>query len=819
MNFKVFISIALICCIYNQSLQANSNNTGTISGKILDKDTQGAIDFVNISLFRKDSKNPYQVKASDNKGFFNFTNIEPGIYRLETSLLGYLPYKKEVDITAGNETDLGEILMKADSKLLKSVEVTGIRSNMKLEIDKKVFSVDQSISSAGASASDILKDIPSVDVDAEGTISLRNSSSVTVWINGKPAGLTSDNRGDVLAQMPAESIDRIEVITNPSAKFSPEGSAGIINLILKKDRKSGYYGSIRTGVSYPWGKELGANINYSSSKVDAYASIGLRNNINEGKGYTNRQIYGADTSYMNSDTKRSFEMSGLFMRGGIDYHLNKKQTLSLSGFSMNGSHNSNSDIAYDYLDHNMFRTKQRMRNSKSDEGHKNMEITMDYLWEIGEGHSLQTNLTYGKRENDENETYTQTDHNPLGEITNENFQKQTGPSTHEDWEFQADYVKKFSENMKIEAGIKSDWTQRNSEDNIFNGAWSGNQWILPSSPDVSNEFDYNEQIQAAYGTFTGKISKFGYQLGLRGENTNVSFVSTDNSTGIASPKDKKYFKVFPTIFLNYNISKSSDIQLNYSKRINRPRGRSLNPFVNISDSSNIRIGNPDLNPEYADAFELNFIKSWTSHTLTSSIYHNITNNVIQDISYIDNSVMYQKPSNVTNATASGLEIVAKDRLSKMIETTSTVNFYHSTMDAFSYRGLEYKGTSGFSWNARVNGTLVFGKGLSGQVSGAYSAPRIIAQGESKGSYSLDLGLRKNFLDNKLQLSVNAQNVLNSFNFENKTRGAGFRQETSNQFHGRSLRLNLTWNFGNLKPNKKQGRDENNEKTMEVDNEY
>ncbi|MDD4922459.1 MAG: TonB-dependent receptor [Bacteroidales bacterium] len=823
MNFKFLISLAVTLCIGSQILQAEINDTGKLSGKLLDKETKNAIDFVNITLYDQASATPYKAKISDTNGSFTFTDVKPGSYRLETKLLGYLSYNETIDIAAGNEKNLGEILLKPDSKLLKAVEVTGIRSNMKLEIDKKVFSVNQTIAAAGASASDILKDIPSVEIDAEGTVSLRNSESVTVWINGKPSGLTADNRGQVLEQMPAESIDRIEVITNPSAKFSPEGSAGIINIILKKDRKSGYYGSISAGASYPWGKNGGANINYSSSKIDAYANIGLRNEVHDGNGSIKRQTYKTDaltelidTSSLNSESSRTFGGSGLFMRAGIDYHLNNKHTISLSAFAMDGRRNTQSEVTNNFLDNHLLMTRQSLRNSTGESKHNNYDMTMDYQWEIAAGHSLQANLSHGKRSDSDHTTYTQTDYNSAFQVTNNSLQKQTGASNTEDWEFKVDYSKKFSERWKLEAGMKSEWTQRYSDINIFNGISSGNNWIIPSMPNSSNGFDYDEQIHAVYGTLTGKMtSKFGYQLGLRGEKTIVSFISTDRD-GASAPINKDYLELFPTIFLNYNFSEGSDIQLNYSKRINRPRGRALNPYVDISDSTNIRTGNPDLNPEFAHAFEMNFIKTWKSHTLSSSIYHRITNDVIQDIRYIETTgIMYQKPSNVTNSTSSGLELVSKDRMSKILETTATLNVYHNTMDAFTYRNTLYPGTSGFSWNARLNGTLIFGKGFSGQVSGFYAAPKIVAQGESKGNYSLDLGLRKNFLNNKLQLSVNARNILNSWNFSTTTRGPGFYQESFNQFFRQNVRVNLTWNFGNLKPKKKPGKDSNNDTPIDM----
>lgn len=810
MKVRYFVSLVLVFCISSQILKAKTISAGMVSGRILDEETSIAVDFVNVTLFKQGSTKPYKVNVTNSNGEFAFTEVASGSYRLEAALLGYSPFQKDIELLAGSGQELGDILLKTNSKLLKTVEITGIRSNMKMDIDKKTYSIDQSIAAAGASASDILKDIPSVEVDAEGSISLRSSQSVTIWINGKPSGLTAENRGQVLEQMPAENIDRIEVVTNPSAKYSPEGSAGIINILLKKNRKAGYYGSLNAGINQPWGKNFGANLNYSSSKLDAFANLGFREDEHSGSGKSSRQTYGLDknpmdTTYLNSSTKMTHGGHGLFMRAGLDYHLNDKHTLSLSGFAMDGGRSNLSDITNNYLDTWQNPTKKQLRNTTGENSHKNMELSFDYLWEIAAEHSLQANLSRGQRRFDNDNTYKQTVQDLLNNNSYNSYQIQKGPATSNDWELKIDYSKKFSENWKLEAGLNSEWESRYSENGIFNGLSSGTGWIFPASPNSKSGFDYDEQIHALYATLTGKVSpKFGYQLGLRAENSIVSFSSSDIH-GSGSPIEKNRLDLFPTLFLNYNLATGSDVQLNYSRRINRPRGRSLNPYVDISDTTLIRTGNPDLNPEYSNAFELNFMKTWKNHTLSSSLYHRTTAQVIQDIKYIDNSIMYQKPYNVTNTTASGLELVAKNKLSRILETTSTINLYESTMEAFRYRNYAYPESKGFSWNARLNGTLLLPKNLTAQISGFYTAPKIEAQGESRDLYSMDLGLRKSFMDSKLQLAFNARNILNTFKFENKSWGPGFYEETSNKYFGRDFRLNLTWNFGNLKPKPKAQR--------------
>ena len=805
MNIRSIFLIFSILLFYSTIISAAPDPTGSVGGKLLDQESKSPLDNVTVFIYQGTKTSPVKVVNTDEKGVFIFSDVLPGEYRVEASFLGYLPFEDVVRVLANQQTTLGDIGLKTNSKLLKVVEVTGLRSTMKLEVDKRVFSVDQSVAAAGASTSDILKNLPSVEVDAEGTVSLRNSTNVIIWINGKPSGLTSDNQAQVLEQMPAESIDRIEVITNPSAKYSAEGSAGIINILLKKDRKAGYYGSLRAGVSSPLGYNFGGNYNYSSPKWDLYANLGTRADVREGSGSTNRTTYTSPTStdpkeYMNSLTEQNRTHGGLFFRAGADYHFNDKHTLSLSGFAMNGNQDSKSAISYDYLDNNQLLTSKRQRNTVENGGHNNYEAELDYQWEIGPEHNLHAILSAGTGASPQTSNFTQTDYNSSNVETGSLRQNGSGSENEDEMDFQLDYTRKFSDKWKLEAGWKTSMESRLGDDMISD--LRGSTWNTNSK----NLFDYMEQIHAAYGTLTGKLTeKFGYQLGLRAEQTFVNFTSTNELTNAVDPHEKSYLKLFPTIFANYTFTEGTDMQLNYSRRINRPRGHSLNPFVNISDSSNIWVGNPDLNPEYSNNFELNFLKTWTEHTLSAALYHRISEQVIQDIRYLDNGIMKQTPENVTNSTSSGLELVAKDKVFKILETTTTLNLYQQTMDAFTYRGETYNGTNGFSWNVRMNGQILLPLGMMGQVSAFYSAPRIVAQGEMKAAYSLDLGLRKSFWDRNLQVSLNGQNLLNSFKFENTTSGPGFSQVTSNQFFSRTIRLNVTWNFGNLKPKEKEGK--------------
>ncbi|MBP7152642.1 MAG: TonB-dependent receptor, partial [Paludibacteraceae bacterium] len=314
------------------------NASVLVRGKVIDAASEAPLEFVNVTLYPAGSTVPSLGLTTDSKGNFEVSSLSNGKYQIKISMVGYKPFIEEINVR-GNVVELGIIKLSEDTKMLKEVEVVAQGTQMKFDIDKKVFSVDQNIASAGGSAADVLQNIPSVEVDNQGNVSLRNDANVEVWINGKPSGLTTDNRAQVLQQMPAGSIESIELITNPSAKYNPEGTAGIINLVLKKNRQGGYYGSVSAGVMFPDGAKLGENaginLNYSNSKIDAYANVGYRSMNMKGGGWNNRYNYlETDTTLLKQTTSSENNFEGLFMRAGLDWHLNDKNTFGFSGFGM-----------------------------------------------------------------------------------------------------------------------------------------------------------------------------------------------------------------------------------------------------------------------------------------------------------------------------------------------------------------------------------------------------------------------------------------------------------------------------------------------------
>ncbi|MDR0370266.1 MAG: TonB-dependent receptor family protein [Prevotellaceae bacterium] len=817
---KILFSILLFCAHLPM-------HAADIKGKIVEATTNRPLDFVNVVLSAPDSETIIAGAVSDIDGNFTIPSVKNGTYRLQISFLGYHAYNRDIAVGGGKNIELGSIKLYEDSQVLGEVEVIGQGSQMRFEIDRRVFSVDQNIAAAGGSVTEVLENIPSVEVDQEGNISMRNNESVEIWINGKPAGLTADNRGQVLQQMPAESIESIELITNPSAKFNPEGTAGIINLVLKKERKAGYYGSANLGAIYSNGAGLsgngGININYNSSHVDMYANVGYRNMKRQSDGLSKLTRFDDNghiilTQDQNSNNSGSFH--GLFLRAGIDVHINKKNTVGLSGFGMFGGGDSDNTIRYTQDNMNgVFNKFGSLNNSKNTRN--NFNISLDYRHEFDKpGTDLMVNLSYSKFDGKGDNQYNYLYETPLAY---ESKTSQHATNDNSRIQFKVDYTNKTTETGRLELGWQSYYQRSNDEANGFNRLTNA---VLPG---YYNVFDYQEQVHAAYATYGERFwDKFSVQAGLRAEYLDRHAVvkqydENEHPVTVDLP-DKSYFRLFPSLYLGYSISDRDEIQLNYTRRVERPRGWRINPHRDYSDSTNVSFGNPDLMPEFSSAFELNYMKSWDNHSLSSSLYYRYTNDVIQRISYIAPQSMESTFMNVTRSGDAGLELVARNRFFRMLNLTTSLNFYYRKVNEATYKNPlnnleEYIPSSeGFSWSGRMMANLLFSPTFSGQVTGNYSSPRVMAQGEQKARYSVDLGLRKSFFNRKFNINLMVRDLFNSRNNKSTTYGKGFERYSESRWMSRMYGVTLTYNFGNTNPKPTPRRNNNDQNELEMMNE-
>lgn len=801
MNYRLLMMTLLLGLSYQLFAQK-------ITGRIVEADTKEPLEFVNIALFKDGSDKLIKGTTTSQQGGFELGELEKGNYTLRISFVGYGTLNIPAVLTPKKPSlNLGNISLTQDSKVLKEVQVTGQRAQMKFEVDKKIFNVDQNIASAGASASEALSNIPSVTVDNEGNVSLRNNSAVTIWINGRPSGLSEENRAQILEQLPAESIESIEIITNPSAKFSAEGSAGIINIVMKKEKKTGYYGGVSANADSRGGYGVGANMNMSYNKLEGYINLGYRRREMKTTSETDRTSFrGEDSTYLYQTGKGSGNGGGLNLRLGATYNFSNKDALSFSGSGMWGERNQNNTINYRTL-YDTGIEKLSNRYSKENGSHDMMEGSIDYLHTFNKNSDLRAAVSFDYMNMGGNSQYTQKD--PSATY----YQLQETPRNRHEWEMTLDYTNAWKNGMKLEAGYKGSMNQQDSKTTT----WSDLDKITEETS-LYNDFKYSENIQALYATFTGKTGKFNYMAGLRGEYTHYTTQSPGKEQNITPKYTRNYFDLFPSAFISYALPNDNELQLNYTYRINRPRGRQLNPFKNLSDSLNISFGNPYLQPEYTNALELNYIKNWEKHMLSASLYYRTTNGVSQRISYLEGNTLYTTYDNVTDSRRGGMELVGKNRLFGWLDLTSTVNLYYYKMNGFEYKYNDqqtyYKGNEDFSWDARVIANVMLPWQMSLQVTGNYNSATYSPQGKNFESYWLDAGIRRSFLERRLSIAITGRDLLDSRKRKSYSYGDGFFQTSTSQWGGRQVGISISYNFGNSKTQKKKTKNTDRSDSME-----
>lgn len=823
MKKKMSIVLAGMLLCFAPDMFANETD-GKIKGIVMDGELGGPLEFVTVQVKAKGSDKIVQGSVTGSDGNYTIGGLKKGEYVVTFSYIGYEEVSKNISISSDNQIlSLGELTLAEDANQLGEVEVVAKRPQMRFEIDRKVFDATQDIAAEGGSASDLLSNIPSVEVDNEGSVSLRGNSSVTIWINGKASGLTADNQADILDMMPAGDIKQVEVITNPSARYSPEGTAGIINIILKDDRKPGYYGSVKVGADTDGGYQASGNINYSSSKVDAYANLNYRNREFKGGGITSR-LNTTDNSFLDQTNDSKRQHNNWFGRFGATWHITKSDDLAFNVTGMTGGGDNSENIHYNSIDSqkNTIYTSDRITNGDSDMKMYNLEL--NYVHKFSENSNIDLMVSNNQWRRDGMNIFRQsTVYTDPSQTANPLYQTQENDIKDKTWEVQADYTNKISDMARIEAGYKGTFQRNASPVDTYTGTTAED---IRQDESLYNRFLYNQDVHALYMTYGGKWNKLSYQAGLRGEYWRVDTRSLDfdqEFNGKASETfEKDYFKLFPSAFISYALPKNNELQVNYTRRLRCPWGGQLNSFRNISDASNISFGNPELTPEYSHSFELNYIKSWESgHTLSLSGYYRSTDDVIQRIRFLntEDNVMYTTSENVAKSQASGLEIVGKDKLFKILDLTTTVNLYYSKLDGFSYlpQGAETPvigdTDESFAWNVRMIANFSLPWGVSLQGTGNYNSKQLMAQGHREPNYSVDLGLRKSFLSDKLTLSINARDLLDSRKFRTVTAGDGFWQDSENWRGGRRVGFTLTYNFGNMNKKKDKSKSRSEEPDM------
>ncbi|MTI21525.1 TonB-dependent receptor [Fulvivirga sp. RKSG066] len=626
------IRILLLLIFISSQLAAQQNqrrgtgeNPFKVIGVVLDEQTGQPLEYATISLLKAADSTLVDGAITNAQGQFEIKG-KPGPHILRLQFISY--ETKFIDNIVFNRenrvVDAGTLTLSSDTETLDEVVVSANKSQMQLELDKRVFNVGEDLANIGANASEIMDNLPSVSVDVEGNISLRGSSNVRILVNGKPSGLVGISNADGLRQLQGDLIERIEVVTNPSARYDAEGSAGIINIILKKEREKGFNGAFTANAGYPDNYGFSGNVNYRAGSFNLFGSYGINYRENPGGGFTNRTSFGNDTTlYTFIDNDRLRSGTSHNFRIGTDFYINENNIITASGLTRISDEENITEITYFDRNENRQLFSNTFRKDVELEDDDNYEFQMSYRRIMkGEGHELTAEFQF--RDNDEVESSAIDSANLLTDSDQIRYQRSINEQGDRNILMQVDYVYPISKSKKFEAGYRGTLREISS-DYLVEQIDDQGDWMPLGN--FSNKFVYNEDVHAAYAIFENKMNKWGYQLGLRAEQTYITTFQRETD----ATNEKNYLNFFPSAFLSYKLDASRTLQASYSRRISRPRFWYLNPFFSFSDPRNIRTGNTDLDPEYTDSYEVGLLNNLNKSSIYVGAYYRYTTGVIDRI--------------------------------------------------------------------------------------------------------------------------------------------------------------------------------------------
>ncbi|NII84759.1 TonB-dependent receptor [Pedobacter sp. SG908] len=795
------IQITLLLLSLSFSLFAQTSGKAKITGILKDAKTQETIPFATAILIDKATAKNAKIVQTDVNGAFVMTDIPTGTFTFKISFVGYQTMVRDnIAITTATGTlNFGEIKMNpAKGNVLSEITVTGQKQGMQMGIDKKIFAVDQSVISEGGSAGDLLQNVPSVSTDMDGNVSLRGSTGVKVLIDGKPSLIAGGNVAQILQSIPASSIESVEVITNPSAKYDAEGQSGIINIVLKKNTKLGFNGSVALTAGNRNNYNANTNLSFQNSKVNIYGNYGYRYGNRVGGGFQDI-TYKTPTnsiSFLDQHTNSESLDKGHNAKAGIDYYITPKSVVSLSGGFNSRENDRNEYIDVRQLNAGSNPVNLSNRNNTNNGDGKSYDLNLDYTQKFKKPkEELTFNFGYSTGDNNNDQTYLTTTTYANGSTVNvDSLQLINNTGNNTNYNIQTDYALPVGRAGKIEVGYRSQ-IRLGDNDQFAQVRLPGSD-VFTRDNRLINDFHSKDQVHALYLNYQNQIKDFGYQLGLRGEDARLDTHLESYTGNILTTAEGNihYKRLYPSVFLTQKFKGNNQLQLSYTRRVNRPRPWDTNPFLDVSEPFNYRGGNPNLLPEDVHSFELGYSKYWKKVTLTSSLYFRQTNDVIQRVrSTPVNGIITSTPQNLSHQINSGVELIGRFDLIKALNFTTNVNLYQAKFAGDAR--FDIPSSSGFSWNANLTGNLTVVKNLSLQVRGDYRAPEVMAQGKRNAMYGVDGGAKYDFPNKKASLSFNVRDVFNTRRWSMTTEDKATIVDFERQFQGTMGNLTFSYRFG------------------------
>lgn len=817
----------LLLTFFTTSAQTRPNqNSITISGKVVDQDSGQPLEYATFVL--QDANSPDKVTGgiTDLDGKFE-VQTSPGQYNIRVEYISYKTFSR-TNQSYSSSTNLGAIVLAPDVAQLQEVEVVGEKTTVEIRLDKKVYNIGKDITTSGGNVSDALNNIPSVSVDVEGAISLRGNENVRILINGKPSALAGFGSTDALRQLPADAIEKVEVITSPSARYDAEGTAGILNIVLKKEKTLGINGSINTSIGIPFNAQVTTNFNLRTEKFNIFNTLGYFHRESPGGGLFDNTYSEGEFDRIIEDRDISRNDDGFNMNIGMEYFLTDKSSVTGSFFyriadENDLTENDNQRFIGEDLASSTYRSEDQAEDDSS------YQVALNYTNNINDdGHKLTADFQYSY---DDESIFTEIQENNVIPNTDllalENIFE---AETQDDILAQIDYVLPIGD-AQFEAGYRGNFEKEVNDyqlDTLNQGTGE-----FETNRDLTNTFTYHENVNALYTQYGNKFGKFSFLMGLRLENTQMkgsvdSEIDSQALEEIVGADvdlnfDKNYLGLFPTVNLIYELSETENISLGYNRRINRPRGWFINPFPSRSSRTNVFQGNPDLNPAFANAFDLGYLKRWGKLTFTSSIYYQRetdsfewvreeTGEVTSDGIRIIRSI----PINLSTNERVGAEAGMIYNPAKWVRLNSSLNFFRFSSEG-TFNSVDY-GAENTSWFARFSSKFTLPAKIDLQANSFYMGPRQNAQTETKGMFSMNLAMSKDLFKENATISLNVSDVFNSRKRQSFTETAFFTSDSEFQWRKRQVNLSFIYRFNQPKE-KRQGNRPNGDGGGEEEGEF
>lgn len=794
---------------------------GKIYGSVADAKSLEAIEYANIVVYKwRDSTVAYGTVTND-KGKFEINKMMPGRYFMKVSYIGYATRRFDSLIVMPKklESNFGVVKLNPKNVNMNEIVVQGQRDALTANLDKKVYTVDQNIANSGGTAVDVMQYVPSVSVDADGGVAVRGNTNINVLVDGKPAALAGFSGSDVLAQIPASQIEAIEIVTNPSAKYDPEGTGGIINIILKKKSNLGVNGTLMGNAGTKGRYSSSLNMNLRGDDFNIFTSYdGRFFNLNGGGTSLRTSTFpssdGDIISRLDQNSNSKNKMNNHSINLGADYYLAEKEFLTLSTQFRFGDYGNTSSI----------------RNLNLIDVNK-VQSQFDRLTN-GTRNNSSGNYTFSYKKTDENRTqeftadvmYSQSSMSSDSKITQQYYipnqsstlQRSLSNNTNKLWLIQSNYVQPLGGWGRLEAGLRSQIRDLTMVNDYL--TWNPLTQLFGTSNLFNNNYDYKEQVHALYGIFSNSLGSFTTQIGLRAEQVYVKSESLETNQRYES----KYFEVYPTVHLRYNFNELDEVQLSYSRRIDRPQNRQLNPYEDRSDSLNVFKGNPNLRPQFHNSLELGYTKTLGKSSLVTNLFYKLSTNLISTIStLLPNGVSYSTFQNISKGKSYGVELIANSPVTDWMRLNGSVSYFNNSVNDLGTLG----GTnSSNSWMARVSSIATISKGLVVQMIFIYTSPTIqLSTGESGGGrggggiggggmffggsaaqtkmkeiYSMDLMVRKDLMDGRLSVTMRITDLFNSRKFNTETTGLNYFLINNRRFDSRIINLGISYRLVDTK---------------------